>query len=1038
MADAVEIIVRARALTQEATAQAAADLKKVGAAASEVSGHVHGVGEALSKADEFVKIFSGDATKGMHGLGAGVKEQAAAMAEAVERMGGASKLVQSDQLKVNKTLTEAIAHYRLMGEQAPAAMVALADATRPVNAALSKADEFVKIFTGDATKGMHGLGAGVKETAAAMTEAVTRMGGASKLTATDQAVVNKTLTDAIAHYRLMGEQAPPAMAKLVDATRRAHPPTSDLFGALSKVNGLLGAFGIALSIGSIVAFGRSVLDVADAIVKMSDQTDFSITEVQRLQYIAGQSSSSVESLVHASQNLTLALGDENSGAAGAMRRLHINTDTFNRLGSYDKMVLLAEGIREMKDPTDQAEVAAALFGRTWKEILPAIKSGMKEVGDQAPIMATEAVRALDQIGDVWSRAGQKTKAAAGNLYLELVDQLSRLMNTGGLTNTQIAELTGATGGLKEALANIPKPAIAVGGALKGVTLSAAELSAAEADITKRGKELDATFLKNQASAEAFTTAQDVLFGRDLIARAKEYVRELGPLSNLSLVSAEKQKELNKAAEDAIGVYARLGKVAPQAIRDLYLATFSVANQIPLIKKTAQAWVDAAAAAQGFGEQLPLIHDKGRVVADAIRGIAVWSGKIPFELVGTETKALTVDFGALAQSLSQLSQISGGAFGGIAQQLSTVVGSINAAQQSVAAFKTGFAAAKSGETMAGIAGMATGIMGIATAAIQAGKAIYDMFFAAKGRAEVKDFASLMGGFDALHAQLNQLGAEGEKLWINLTQGVGRNNPAQAAAAIKLITDALAGSPAGMAAAAGYKTREELQSIAEKAKQVYDFMLGSGKYTATELAKAFQDYKSKSVAAMGEQEAAHQASIDAITAKYKEMMEKLDSEYASLQQSVAQEAEEAEMGDAETQQRARMEQIRLEKERLEAQKNDELAAAEDQYQTWVEAGKKTDDALAAIFAKGYRIPLHFDVDDVPGGGGSPSHAAAAFVAREPAGPAAFIQGAARGAMMGSGGGGGGGQWVAQVHMDSVRVGEVLLRRQGDILNRYRVNR
>lgn len=69
------------------------------------------------------------------------------------------------------------------------------------------------------------------------------------------------------------------------------------------------------------------------------------------------------------------------------------------------------------------------------------------------------------------------------------------------------------------------------------------------------------------------------------------------------------------------------------------------------------------------------------------------------------------------------------------------------------------------------------------------AIGNLFNRDKGRDEVKGFAESFGGFDALHKELNTLGQEGEQLWIRLTQGVGRNNPAQAKAAIEAVTSAL---------------------------------------------------------------------------------------------------------------------------------------------------------------------------------------------------------------------------------------------------------
>lgn len=58
----------------------------------------------------------------------------------------------------------------------------------------------------------------------------------------------------------------------------------------------------------------------------------------------------------------------------------------------------------------------------------------------------------------------------------------------------------------------------------------------------------------------------------------------------------------------------------------------------------------------------------------------------------------------------------------------------------------------------------------------------------GRDLVKDFAASFGGFDALHKKLLDLGSAGEQLWIRLTQGVGKNNPEQAKAAIDAINQA----------------------------------------------------------------------------------------------------------------------------------------------------------------------------------------------------------------------------------------------------------
>ncbi|MFH1604767.1 MAG: hypothetical protein ABIH03_12760 [Pseudomonadota bacterium] len=61
-------------------------------------------------------------------------QDATMMVEAVERVGGASKLTESEMRRVNATVGEAVAKYAALGQSAPANLVALADATKGVEA----------------------------------------------------------------------------------------------------------------------------------------------------------------------------------------------------------------------------------------------------------------------------------------------------------------------------------------------------------------------------------------------------------------------------------------------------------------------------------------------------------------------------------------------------------------------------------------------------------------------------------------------------------------------------------------------------------------------------------------------------------------------------------------------------------------------------------------------------------------------------------------------------------------------------------------
>jgi hypothetical protein len=69
--------------------------------------------------------------------GATIIKQANIATEAVKSIGGATKLTEAEQRKLNATVTEAIAKYASLGQKAPADMIALAKATKQSESAFS-------------------------------------------------------------------------------------------------------------------------------------------------------------------------------------------------------------------------------------------------------------------------------------------------------------------------------------------------------------------------------------------------------------------------------------------------------------------------------------------------------------------------------------------------------------------------------------------------------------------------------------------------------------------------------------------------------------------------------------------------------------------------------------------------------------------------------------------------------------------------------------------------------------------------------------
>jgi uncharacterized coiled-coil protein SlyX len=325
---------------------------------------------------------------------------------------------------------------------------------------------------------------------------------------------------------------------LESGVKRAAQATEQMQASLQ---GLKDEILAAFSVNALVAFGREVLDAGDKIQKMADQTGIGIDQVQKLEHIAGQSGTAIESLVGAVQNLQVRLGDENSGAAGAMAQLGIEMESFTKLNGYDQMTLLADAIKDIHDPTEQASLAAALFGKTWKEILPAIKSGMKETGDQATIMADDTVKALDRIGDSM-KSLHETAIVVGAFFVTAIENAGFAVwnfisifdpEHFGRTNLEMLKLYGTLNdpnGLLSAMAKIPPVAKDVGAGLKSVALNAAQAAEVSKDLTRQGEESikmhEAAAKAAKAHADAIKKFKESVDGLSF----KTYIQDLSKLN----------------------------------------------------------------------------------------------------------------------------------------------------------------------------------------------------------------------------------------------------------------------------------------------------------------------------------------------------------------------------------------------------------------------------------------------------------------------------------------------------------------------------
>ncbi len=345
----------------------------------------------------------------------------------------------------------------------------------------------------------------------------------------------------------------------------------------------------------------------------------------------------------------------------------------------------------------------------------------------------------------------------------------------------------------------------------------AKAGAASPGTTRSKEDIDAA----KRTADAWKKVNDEISGKVAIGAAKEWMQHLADVGGLTKITDRATQDLNRTLDEAISAYALAGQVAPQAMLDTWAATlrtvkitnglqpgmFGEAMALPTVPDIAIPNLPKITDGGLFGESLGVPTVPAQQAAGAFRDAFHQLGQdLPgILLAGLQRGASTGQiFGSVAQAagsqLTQSYQTALQSVGGDFSQLSTgakiagiggaaITGGMNVWAATGGEPSKGKAMGK-GALAGAQAGMAFGPYGAAIgAAAGALVGLFHSIFGTAGRDKVKDFVKEFGGFDTLHDKLGKLGTEGEKLWIGLTQGVGRNNPAEAEAAIKKITEAL---------------------------------------------------------------------------------------------------------------------------------------------------------------------------------------------------------------------------------------------------------
>jgi hypothetical protein len=800
--------------------------------------------------------------------------------------------------------------------------------------AVQKAELSLKSFetgAGKVEKALNKMGdsfSGTKtiQDANLMATAIDKIGGASKLTESEQRRVNASVTEALAKYKALGLEAPAALQNLAKATAQIEPPLTLANRGANLLKSTFGQFTAAnLAANAIGTVTDKVVEFAG---KGSQLRGLEASFNSLSSGIKQDSGAMLSALQGGTRGLVANFDLLTSANKAMLLGLPVTVDTMGELAKTATTLGRAMG----QDATKSLDDLITALGRSSPLILDnlglTVKVGeaneayAKKLGISAEAM-TESQKKL-AFYEAAMEAARKKTAELGEQTLTLSERMGQLWTVIENTVTKRASdmnvvLGKATESWKdffqfirdaaqfkswdELAKKLEKPRQA-GLPFIDPGALARESKAFQDEMAAVDKAFDESKRKAKAHAESIADLRTELSGKGTIRAAQDMVKAINGMTDATgkalpvwKLTRDTQDRINKVMEEALDIYRAQGVEAPAAIRAIAAATFDLSKLVPKI----ESGLPAAFAMVGKQAKMA-VPEVVALYAAILDGLPkVVDGFNNLNLPGSiDLKKLKADFekqfedAGVKSGLAFGRKLSGAIVGAI-QGGGNIGKSIGATLgDSIGSALGGNLAKAIGGTLGGALGGLIGPLGALGGQLLGG--LFDKMFSKAGRNTVEDWvnSTFKGGFNELRTKLNDLGAEGERLWVNLTQKVGKGNVEQAKSAIKAIED------------------------------------------------AFDAHKKKTEEVAAATSAAQQAAID----KVKGRIADLDSEYNSLYNTIKNEAPEDEMGVIERNTRAEMERIRKERQTAESELERITGAMVDSFEKVEEAAKAVAKAIYEI--------------------------------------------------------------------------------------------
>lgn len=471
------------------------------------------------------------------------------------------------------------------------------------------------------------------------TEAVTAIGGASKLTESEMVRVNRTISTAIDKMKNLGIAIPPEIQKIGKELENSLKPS-----VFERMTGGLAQFGLSLgtvSAGALLAFGKGAINAADKIGDIAEKTGLSTEAVQRFQQGFEGAGISIDAIAKSASDLSAKVAGGSDSTEAALNALGLSMADLRTKSPEKAMEAVAIALAGVDDQGKKTLLGSALLGKEMGASAGAFNEANIAAMEHADILGGDSVEAAGAFNDAQTHLTRSLQNALLAGIGPLLPALTMLADLGG-------KLAGLLGGvLKFAVDglvlsfNVMRQAVADSLVSLIEMIQKLPFASKIPGAEKLGEAI--AFLKDQSQSAGQAIAIHLNPAMDKSASGAETLStRIGEYEGATKKATAANEELDptiarltKSLIDQIAKYEQLkqtlGKVA--ATPDWFrLQKVSLVGGAPIMARTITQTGEMAAAAEkaafSIGMTLaPTVRQVSSALVAAEKGVSKFSGAV---------------------------------------------------------------------------------------------------------------------------------------------------------------------------------------------------------------------------------------------------------------------------------------------------------------------------------------------------------------------------------------------------------------------------